>query len=402
MSFNVSRKRNYTGDNSPAGHDKSDGPGGTTWDCSGTTNGLSSVSSRQEEEACPDRVCSSSCPPLAHGDTAHPGVRQGDGLMQEIISETSPKAPLHQAGAGGAESRPDIRVAPMREINCFKQDHLPPEASEADRCTGNASLRREISHENEAEFHAEWNPRAYYQTDDPGEDNHTAGIDDDEQTETTTSDEDEEDDGTRSDPLVFLKSTSPQPQSRDGVVGGDRGGSRTEATEYTSTTSRSSAAQGTPRVLGPSPDNIGDHHLGNYAELEELRRTEINGGAIESVAGLEASAASMTTTTQFGRGTPNTEKSAFVKQDKRTDGRQQQPQNIQYNRHQYQQHQHQQQHRLPVESLKHSLGQPHHQHQHQHQRQRRRQYQQPQTLWQQPKRRVSAGDQVDRSGGNLM
>ena len=384
MSFNVNRKRNYTGDNSTAGHGENEGPGGTTWDCSGRANGSSSVPLRQEEKACPDRVCFSSCPPLAHGGTAHPGVRQGVGLMQEIISETSPKAPLYQARAGGTESRPDIRNEPTREINCTTQDHLPSEATEDDWCTGNASLRREISHENEAEFEAEWSPRAYHESDDPGEDNHTAGIDDDEQTETTTSDEDEDGDGTRSDPLLFSKSTKPLPQPRDDVVGGDSG-SRTEAIDDTSTTSRSSAAEGTPRVLGSSPDNVRGHHLQNDAELEVLWRPEIDGGAFESAGGFEASAASTTTTTQFRCCTPDTEKPVFVKRDKMDVGRQPQ-----------------QRHRLPVESPKHPLGQPHHHHQHQHQRQRRRRYQHPQPLWQQPKRRISAGDQVDRSGGNIM
>lgn len=319
--------------------------------------------------------------------------------MQEIISETSPQAPSHQ----GAGSRPDFRVAPMPEIYCFQQDQLRAGAPESGRDTGNAPMRNETSHENEAEFGAEWSPRAYYQSDDPGEDNRTPGVDEDEQTETTTSDEDEEDDGTRSNPLIFSIPTLPRPQPRDGVVGGG-GVGRNEVGDDTSTTSRSSAAEGTPRVvLGPSSDNTGGHRLGDGAELEvvQVRQTEINGGAFEAAGGVEASAASSTTTmtTPFRCRAHDADKSVFVERDRRSAGRQQQPQNTQHNNHQ-QKHRHRQHHRLSVESPKHPLGQP--QHHHQHQRQRRRQHQQPQPLWQQPQRRVSAGDQVDRSGGNLM
>lgn len=402
MSFNAGRKRNHTGDNSTAGHDYSEEHGGATWDCSDRANGSSSASLWQEEEACPDRVSSSSCPPLAHGGTAHPcEQRQGDGLMQVIISETSPKAPSHQAETGGAESRPDFRVEPMPEIYCFQQDQLHAEAPESGRGTGNAPMRNETSHENEADFGAEWSPRAYYQSDDPGEDNHTAGVDEDEQTETTTSDEDEDVDGTRSDPLIFSIPTLPQPQPRDGVVGGG-GGGRNEAGDDTSTTSRSSAAEGAPRVLGPRSDNTGGPRLGDGAELEvvQVRQTEINGDAFEAAGGVEASAASSTTiTSPFRCCAHDAQKSVFAERERRSAGRQQQPQSTQHNKHQ-QKHQHRQHHRLSVESPKHPLGQP--QHHHQHQRQRRRQHQQPHPLWQQPQRRVSAGDQVDRSGGNLM
>ena len=124
MSSKVGRKRNHTGDSSTAGHGDSEEHGGTTWDCSDRANGQSSPSLRQEEEACPDRMCSSSCLPLAQGDKTHPGEWQGDLLMEKIISETSPKVPSYHGEEGGAERRPDVRVEPMRGMHCSKQDHI--------------------------------------------------------------------------------------------------------------------------------------------------------------------------------------------------------------------------------------------------------------------------------------